>query len=805
VTASALAHITEALHGTYTVAREIGQGGMACVYLAADLRHRRQVAIKVLRPELGAALGPERFLREIEFAARLQHPHILPVFDSGRIGETTLYYVMPFVPGESLRQRLGREGPLRIEDALRFAREVADALGYAHAQGVVHRDIKPENILLAADHAVVADFGIARAIVGGVAGGGDEAALTATGFSLGTPSYMSPEQAHGSAELDGRTDIYSLGCVLYEMLTGVPPFTGPNAQALLARHAVDPVPPIRTVRATVPEAVERVVRRALAKVPADRYATAVEFANALEITIRTQLVPPPARGRRPKAAGITALTAAALAIGALGWWAAARTNARASGGPAAAAPPPESSVAVLSFDNLSPDTADAYLAQGVGEEIASRLSDFPGVRVAGRGAVGRLQRAATADLLGQARQLRVGYLVEGSVRRAESRVRVSVRLVNASDGFRTWSRSYDHAVGNILDLQDQIGADVVRAVAGRAASGAPSPAKGRTRDPAAYDQLLHGNYYLSQRSPRSLALAIEAYTQAVRHDPSYAVAHGRLAYAYGLLFDWGWRLGGLPRDSIAARAARAADRAIQLDSTIAEAWLARGQLARLVEPRAMDDAVEASRRAVAIDSTNAEAHHELGMVLRLAGNDSEAAVHLRHAVALDNDRPMSLVHLGWIDAAAGRHADARRWFDSAIVLHPGFFQAYAERAPLRLALGDTSGARADAETAVRLRPVEDQFSGEGVLLALERGRNLPAAGQHFTALLARAPRPDTTQVHAAIAWAAALVGAGEHRRAIEFLEQVRADPPHLRLHLRDLHFEPIRGDPRFRLLLRQER
>ena len=802
MTATALALITEALRDSYALEREVGQGGMATVYLADDLRHHRKVAIKVLRPELGTALGPDRFLREVEFAARLQHPHILPVFDSGRIGEATFYYVMPYVQGESLRQRLDHAGPLPVEEALRLAREVADALGYAHGQGIVHRDIKPENILLAADHAVVADFGIARAIEGGT--GERDEALTATGFSLGTPTYMSPEQAHGSAELDGRTDIYSLGCVLYEMLTGAPPFTGPSAQALLARHAIDPVAPIRTVRGSVAEPVERAVLRALAKVPADRYATAADFAHALDAASRTQVVPPLSPARRPmdrRAAGLAAAVTV-LILGALGWWAAGRGKTGAAGGEAGGAPPTGGSVAVLSFDNLSSDTADAYLAQGVGEEIAARLSDSPGVRVAGRGAVSRLQRADTADLLAQARRLGVGHLVEGSVRRAGPRVRVSVRLVNASDGFRTWGRSYDHAVGSILDLQDEIGADVARAVAGRAAGGAPSPARRRTRDPAAYDQLLHGNYYLSQRSPRSLALAIEAYSKAVQHDPSYAVAHGRLAYAYGLLFDWGWRLGGLPRDSIVARAARAADRAIQLDSTIAEAWLARGQLARLVEPRAREDAVEASRRAVAIESTNAEAHHELGMVLRLAEADSEAAVHLRQAVALDSDRPMSLVHLGWIDAAAGRHAQARRWFDSAIVLQPGFYQAYAERAPLRLVVGDTSGARADAETAGRLRPPEDRFSGESMLLALQRQEGDTAGARRRLAdLLARAPRPDTVQVHTAISWAAALVAAGEHRRAIEFLEQVRADPPHLRLHLRDLHFDAVKSDPRFRRLV----
>ncbi len=799
MTATTLALITEALRETYALEREIGQGGMASVYLADDLRHRRKVAVKVLRPELGAALGPDRFLREVEVAAHLQHPHILPLFDSGRIGEATFYYVMPYVADESLRKRLEREGALPIDEALRLAREVADALDYAHAHGIVHRDIKPENILLEADHAVVADFGIARAVD---RASGEE--LTGTGIALGTPQYMSPEQASASPELDGRTDIYSLGCVLYEMLTGAPPFTGPSAQALLARHAVDPVAPIRTVRGTVAEAVERVVLRALAKVPADRYATAAEFANALAAASRTErLTPlPPARRRiHPRAIG---LAAGALVVAALGWWAATRTaGSRAGGDPPGGAGRAQSSVAVLSFTNLSPDTGDAYLAQGVGEEIAARLSDFSGVRVAGRGAVGRLERADTADLLSQARRLGVGSLVEGSVRRAGPRVRVSVRVVNASDGFRTWSRSYDHAVGSILDLQDEIGTDVARAVAGGAAAATPArPRAGRTRDPAAYDQLLRGNYYLSQRSPRSLARAVEAYTEAVRRDPSFALAHGRLAYAHGLLLDWGWSYGGLPRDSIVARAASAAERAVQLDSTIAEAWQVRGQIARYRDPRTMAGVLEASQRPVALDSANAEVRHEFGMVLRLLGDDSAAGVQLREAVALDPDRPMSLVHLGWIDAAAGRYAEARRWFDSAIVVHRGFFQAYAERAALRLVVGDTVGARADAETAVRLRPADDRFSGENVLLALER-RSGDTAGvrRRLAGLRAHAPRPDTVQVHAAIIWAAALVAAGADRAAIDFLERVRADPPHLRLHLHDVHFEAIRSDPRFRRLM----
>src|SRR5215210_2323664 len=268
------------LAGRYTLERELGRGGMATVYLAEDLRHHRQVAIKVLHPELGAVLGAERFLREIGIAARLSHPRILPLHDSGTLdlglGRPVLFYAMPYVAGRSLRERLQEELQLPIDEAVGIARQVADALDHAHRQGVIHRDIKPENILLADGQAVLADFGIARAL--DVAAGDH---LTETGLAIGTPTYMSPEQSAGSTRLDGRSDIYALGCVLYEMLGGQPPFTGPSPQAILARHAIDPVPSLRTLRATVPRALGQVVTRSLAKVPADRFPTARAFAEAL--------------------------------------------------------------------------------------------------------------------------------------------------------------------------------------------------------------------------------------------------------------------------------------------------------------------------------------------------------------------------------------------------------------------------------------------------------------------------------------------------------------------------------------------
>jgi len=316
----AVARLTAALAGRYRIAREIGAGGMATVYLAEDVKHRRQVAVKVLNPGLAAALGAERFLREIEIAAGLHHPHILPLYDSGEAGGF-LYYVMPLAEGESLRERLDREKQLPIEDALRIASEVADALSYAHSHDVIHRDIKPGNILLESGHAVVADFGIARAIT---AAGGQT--LTATGMAIGTPAYMSPEQAAGEKALDGRSDLYALGCVLYEMLAGQPPFTGPTVESVIHQHLAVEVPSISGIRPAVPAAVAAALQRALAKTPADRFNPVALFAEALSRPVPAPVLaaapaPTPPQPRRLGRSARLGVAAAVLGGGALLAWA----------------------------------------------------------------------------------------------------------------------------------------------------------------------------------------------------------------------------------------------------------------------------------------------------------------------------------------------------------------------------------------------------------------------------------------------------------------------------------------------------
>src|SRR5947208_4392937 len=384
---------------------------MATVFLADDLKHHRSVAIKVLHSELAAALGSERFLREIEIAARLQHPHILPLYDSGAAAGL-LYYVMPYVEGESLRDRLAREKQLSQEDALRIATEVAGALAYAHSHGIVHRDIKPENIRLSGGTAVVADFGIARAV--SVAGDGGH--LTQTGTIIGTPAYMSPEQATGSEDIDGRSDQYSLACVVYEMLVGEPPFTGPTAQAVMARHSLDLVSPPSIVRASIPDAVEDALLRALAKTPADRFPTAALFAEALARPsaatgpMRRATRPTPAARRVPRRVLIEA--GGAVVILALALWFAKTVTSRGRTGAAAEGGLDPRHVAVLYFEDLSKDSSLGYLTDGLTEMLISQLAGVRSLAVTSRNGVAPY-RGTDLPRDSIARLLNPGTLVPG--------------------------------------------------------------------------------------------------------------------------------------------------------------------------------------------------------------------------------------------------------------------------------------------------------------------------------------------------------------------------------------------------------
>jgi eukaryotic-like serine/threonine-protein kinase len=654
----------------YRLERELGRGGMATVYLAHDLKHDRKVALKVLHPELAATLGPERFQREIQMAARLQHPHILPVHDSGETAGR-LWYTMPYVEGESLRQRVAREGLLPLDQAVRIATQVLSALGYAHAHGVIHRDIKPENILLEGDEAVVADFGVARAIT---AAGQDR--LTETGLALGTPAYMSPEQAVGTRELDGRSDLYAVGCVLYEMLAGQPPFLGATAQQLLARHAMDPVPPLRTVRSTVPEGIERSVMRALAKVPADRFLTAADFAEALASDRETAVMSPTRRshGRRR-----IALAAAGLGLGlALAgylWW------------PRPQAVLDPNLVAVVPFRVGGAAPALGYLREGMIDLVAARLTGEGGARAADPGSVmAAWRRSAGSEagdlperlVLGLARRLGAGQLLLGGVVGTPEHVALNASLIPVPGGSPRADAKVEGAADSLPQLVDRLIAQLITEGAG-----ASHGLDGLVNTPLPALRLYLEALAAQRRA--DYAAAVVRFGQALDLDSTFALAGMGLASAAGWAVAPGAARRGLerawasrdrlsPRDkalviaevgpahpaiSTVVQHLDAWERAVDLAPDQPDRWYELGDVYFHEGPYLQIDsarrrAAEAFRRSVALDSGTAPLGHLLEIAVL---DDDTAAVRRLGALYLAHDSSGELLGFYRWRIAQGLHDD----------------------------------------------------------------------------------------------------------------------------------------------------
>jgi serine/threonine-protein kinase len=719
-----LVALTTGLADRYRIERELGRGGMATVYLARDLKHDRDVALKVLSPDLASSMGTERFLREIRTAAALSHPHVLPLYDSGETSGM-LYYVMPYVKGESLRDRLRREGQLPVDEAIRIARDVAAALTYAHSHDLIHRDIKPENILLSGGEAVLSDFGIARA----VSLAGDER-LTQTGLSIGTPAYMSPEQAHGDGRLDARADVYALGCVLYEMLAGDPPFTGSNVQSILARKSVETPPNVRVARDSVSPALEAVILKALARTPGDRWASAAEFADALrrQVSDAPQISSGAHESRMPRSAqrlriGLAVAALAVLVPAFLVFSPRFRKQASNLDDAAAA----EHSVAVLHFDNLSPDTADAYLAAGLTEEIISRLGKVGRLQVkkASRDAVRRVRDSVPDYLPSVGRALAVRYLVEGNVRSAGGRIRVVVSLVKSADGFRVWGEEYDRASPDLLALQADIASKVATGVAGEMnASERASLGAQPTRNAQAYEHFLKGDYNITLRAEGAARVrkALTEYQEALRLDPAFNRARSRVAYAYGMCSNYAYDCFGLGKDSLLARGFVAADSALRQDSTTSDAWLALTILSLERDPRTLVGVRGAIENAVRWDPQNAEAHHVYGFVLAgLHGELSSGDSAYRRAVEIEPDRLITLQHLA-VNAYSRRlYPEALVWIDSALAISPQPSAGlYGIRSRIERHLGDTATARADAEKALLMDSTSQAYV-ELILLDVQAG------------------------------------------------------------------------------------
>ncbi len=647
------AYVRDALAGRYALQRELGRGGMATVYLADDLRHRRSVAIKVLRPELAATLGPDRFLREIEVTAQLHHPMILPLLDSGE-ASGTLYYVMPFVEGESLRERLNREQQLPLDEALRITKDVAEALGYAHSRGVVHRDIKPENILLESGHALVADFGIATALA--AAGG---ARLTETGMMVGTPAYMSPEQGAGAKNVDGRSDIYSLGCVLYEMLAGEPPFRGPSAQAILARQSLDPVPRLRTVRDSVPEALEAAVLRALAKVPADRFATVQQFSQALawDTTVYPKAQPRKRLWKlvRTMGAAFVLLAAALVSLPA--------TRGRFFG---AARPAGLSSVAVLPFVNQTGDTGNEYLTDGITDELIGRLARLPGMeRVISRASV-FTYKGRTVDPRTVAADLDVAVVVTGSVVQRDSNWVLSVEVTDARDDRRLWGDTYSLTPDELLSVTDRLAREIPRAIDVEPREGALAPSPRRaSRNPQAHRLYLQGLYLLNQASDNSLPLAVEYYERALDVDPGYALPYAGIARAYGLM-----ALFGLDEPSaFYPKARRAARRALTLDDQVAEAHMGMAFIHHVFEWD-WTAAEDEHRQALRLAPQNTEVLAEYSWFLVCMNRFDEAIAMIERARDLDPVSEVRSHAVAWTYHVAGQEERAVEEWNRLLELFP---------------------------------------------------------------------------------------------------------------------------------------
>src|SRR4026209_1584587 len=695
---------------------ELGRGGMATVYLALDQRHGRKVAVKVLAPELAASLGAERFLREIRIAARLVHPHILPLIDSGE-SAGVLYYVTPHVTDGSLRERLTATSRLALADALRIAREIGSALDYAHREGFLHRDVKPDNILFADGHAMLADFGIALAC--GSAGSG---VVTEVGIAIGTPEYMSPEQAAGARELTPASDLYSLACVVYEMLTGEPPFRGSGAQGILARQPTGTPQPVRVLRPELPARVEQARARALAKEPRSRYPSSVELIAAMQAD-----GPDPDRGIHASAIG--------------------------------------RSIAVLPLINASPDPENDYLSDGITDELINALAQVEGLRVTARTSVfalkGKPQDARAGGSLAAAAWIR-----EGAVRRAGDRLRIAAQLSSTEDGRLLWSASYDRTFADVFAIQEEIAGTIVATL--RATSFAdfaqPTP-KRYTENLKAYGLYLKGRYAWNKRTQEGVPEAIGYFEQAIQEDGRYAPGYTGLADSYALQLDYR----SVPVAEGFARAESYARQALALDDTLAEAHASLAW-SLFIYDWDWEAARREFERAIELDPAYATAHQWYAFWLAAHGRFDQALVESHTALELDPALISIRRTVGWIYYYARRYDQARYHLARTIAINPTEEERYRV---LGLVLAQ-QGHWAEAERMIREGMT---LPGTGTYTKASPGYGLARAGRRTEAGAGPAEREARSREDyvSPVAFATLRLGRDNRGEAIAWTERASAE------------------------------
>jgi serine/threonine-protein kinase len=766
--------LTEALAGRYVVEESVGSGGMAVVYRAHDVRHERKVALKVLRSELSSTLGGERFLREIKVAARLQHPHILPLHDSGEAGGS-LYFVMPLVEGETLRSRLTREGQLPVDEALRIASEVADALHYAHERDIVHRDVKPENIMLTSGHAMVMDFGIARAISN--AGG---MMLTEKGMAIGTPAYMSPEQATDTSRVDGRSDVYALGCVLYEMLTGIAPFTGPTPQVVLMRHSVEAPAPLRGMRPLVTPELEQVVLKAMSKSPADRYSTAREFGAAIR-SISMGLAPRARPRRGLVAAGIVA---GAILVGGLTYW---------TRGQAAAADPVVR-IAVAPLRAPAGDTAASYLVDGLSEDITLALTRVRGLAPRPYSTVAAAAKVDPNPLaIGTA--VRADYVLVMTLRRIGESIVIKPEVVQLRDSsMAPWTpQVFQGHFDNTQAMSEQITNYFVGGLSQRFALG--RAVARRPVDPEAYKLYLEALRYANVIYPEAVKRR-DLLTKAVQIDSNFADGWAQLGNTLG----WMTQVSGEAPTEIRALQSAALDRAIDLDSLNAVALFARAGIRW--DGGRHEDAERDYRRALLAAPNDPWAHAQYAKFIDATVRDVDSALaEVARARKLDPTESHFAMLTGYLRIWKGDFAGADSALDQAAALKPNDWVVNTMRLRMAWRRGEPAAGLAFARRAVELQGGDDPFS------LSQLGYAFGAAGMADSArAVLRKIQDMAARRYVKHPWLAiAACGAGDHEAAIRELQQgASSRDGDMILALQELDLD-LRADPRYAEVVRRLR